>query len=124
MKRSLKLIALLVFVSFCLQASTAAQSGTEAPTGFDNLTNGFSRQTEHTKNSQAEDLIRSVGDRAMAKALVSLQQKPEQQELVSEQEPVRLPRKKSTEEIYRNAASGLTLLTPEEFSTPDSGEPR
>jgi hypothetical protein len=41
---------------------------------------------------QAEDLIRSVGERAMARALASLQQKPEQQELVSEQEPVRLPR--------------------------------
>jgi CxxC motif-containing protein (DUF1111 family) len=52
MKRSLKLIALLVSVSFCLHAPATAQSGTEAPTGFDNLTNGFSLQTKHTKNRE------------------------------------------------------------------------
>ncbi len=70
---------------------------------------------------EVENLIRDVGDRAMANALANLAQKPGPEQ---EQEPTkpRLPlRKKSL--AYKDAGSALTLLTPEERSTTDSGEP-
>ncbi len=72
---------------------------------------------------EVENLIRDVGDRAMANALANLAQKPGPEQ---EQEPTkpRLPlRKKSLAEAYKDAGSALTLLTPEERSTTDSGEP-
>jgi hypothetical protein len=53
----LKIVFLLLFSAalvspLVLRGALASQSATEAPTGFDNLTNGFIPQTEHDKNRE------------------------------------------------------------------------
>ncbi len=52
--RFLKIAVLVLFAGALLQlmfmGAVASQSATEAPTGFDNLTNGFVSQTDHDKN--------------------------------------------------------------------------
>jgi len=42
--------AMLVSPSAMRNLVSAQSGGNEAPTGFDNLTNGFALQTEHDKN--------------------------------------------------------------------------
>lgn len=48
----LVLFAAMLVAPFAVRNSVSAQSGTEAPTGFDNLTNGFTLQTDHDKNRE------------------------------------------------------------------------
>src|SRR5262245_49789051 len=53
----LKIVFLLLFSAallspLVLRGALAGQTVTEAPTGFDNLTNGFISQTEHDKNRE------------------------------------------------------------------------
>jgi CxxC motif-containing protein (DUF1111 family) len=48
----LALFAATLVSPLAVRNTVSAQSGTEAPTGFDNLTNGFALQTEHDKNRE------------------------------------------------------------------------
>jgi len=51
-KAVLALFAATLVSGFAVRNTVSGQSGTEAPTGFDNLTNGFALQTEHDKNRE------------------------------------------------------------------------
>jgi len=48
----LALFAMTIVSPLAVKNTVSGQSGTEAPTGFDNLTNGFVLQTEHDKNRE------------------------------------------------------------------------
>jgi len=48
----LALFAATLLSPLALRNTVSSQSGTEAPTGFDNLTNGFALQTDHDKNRE------------------------------------------------------------------------
>src|SRR5262249_36080998 len=48
----LALFAAMLVSSAALRSTVSGQSGTEAPTGFDNLTNGFTLQTDQDKNRE------------------------------------------------------------------------